>query len=132
MSYTHDSKIWPKNGIENLIKPSSDCAIGVKAEPIILKKGEKLYVTYEGEEVKRTNDFFIAHMSFITKPMQVTINKPDDIEAFVGFAQREPAKKIGNDVYVIEATLLPYQFIHVRWWEKDKSLSLAQEGAGAN
>lgn len=120
LSYIHNSKKWPEDDIKTLIKPKGNCRIFVEAPAIILEKGDKIYVNYEYEEVKHCNDEHISHVSYITKKSQVTVKKPDDIEVEVGFAQRQAAKKIGTDVYITEDTLLPYQFIHVRWYQKEK------------
>ncbi|MBI5787701.1 MAG: hypothetical protein HZA78_02445 [Candidatus Schekmanbacteria bacterium] len=120
LDYTHNTKKWPPNDILPPKELKNSCTWHIQSEETTLKKGEKIYLNYEFEEIKRSNDVFIAHVAYITKRTKITIKKPDDIGVDIGFAQRESAKRVGPDVYIIEATQLPYQFIQVRWWEKNK------------
>jgi hypothetical protein len=63
------------------------------------------------------------HMKYATSGARVTVNCPDDLGLYVQFASREESKvqRAGDSLYVCPFTLLPYQRMAVRFWDKAKS-----------
>jgi hypothetical protein len=86
---------------------------------VTLEKDQEITISSEFEEIYPRNGYWFMHVKYPTSAARVTVRCPDDLGAFVDFANREGknALKIGYD-YVCPFTLLPYQRTAVRFWDK--------------
>lgn len=87
-----------------------------------LEKGEKVTIISEFEEFYPRNGYFFMHIKYATRGATVTIDCPSELGVYAEFAHRIGTKYIrqGND-YVCPFTLLPYQRVAVRFWDKKQA-----------
>jgi len=117
--YIKGDEKWPENINDIEIKKGENCSIIVKKEDIPLDPQEEIIVWSEIEEIKHINDCNYWVFLYPTKNPQVTVKAYGDIEIVAGFAYREKqTKKISDHTYLLQGTLLPYQIIQIRWWNK--------------
>jgi hypothetical protein len=115
---------WPENGQlnkEHLEK--LDCQLRVSKIPKVrLGKDEQITIISEFEEIYPRNGYFHMHIKYATSGARVTVTTPDDIGVQVAFTHREGQETLhsGHD-YVCPFTLLPYQRIGIRFWDKTQS-----------
>jgi hypothetical protein len=96
--------------------------LGDDVPVVSLEKDKEVTIVSEFEEIYPRNGYFHMHMKYATSGARVTVNCPDDLGLYVQFASREESKvQRAGDSYVCPFTLLPYQRMAVRFWDKAKS-----------
>ena len=99
---------------------------------MVIPKDEVCNIWYETEEVKHVSDIHYEMFLFTTINPEVTfLELPKDLEHLntnVSFGTREQknVKPIGRDSLRLSGTMLPYQCIEVRWWDKREANRLAK------
>jgi hypothetical protein len=126
---TYDGK--PHAGIKAGYREKPDDASSNTApEPFMLtreldeepqvKPGECLTLVCEAEEARHMSDAWYLNMLYATANPRVTVRAPDEIAWRVRFGNRnsESVRVIGPATRELPGTLLPGQFIQVRWWPR--------------
>jgi hypothetical protein len=103
----------------------SNFGLNLLEDPFVsLEKDKEVTITSEFEEVYPRNGYWFMHIKYATSGLRITVNCPEDsgLGVYVEFANREggKAQSVGND-YVCPFTLLPYQRVAVRFWDKQQS-----------
>jgi len=101
----------------------SECGLNALSIPdVLLEKDKEVTIISEFEEVYPRNGYFFMHIKYATSGARVTVTCPDEIGVRVEFAHREAhqALSAGHN-YVCPFTLLPYQRMAVRFWDKRES-----------
>ena len=105
---------------------------------MLMTKGEKDIKVGSGksftwvakyEEYKRINDECHIFNRITSQGAYVTVCVPDCISYHVMFGHREQPKleSLGNGHYRLPGTLLPWQFIRIRWWRNADAEKWKQE-----
>jgi hypothetical protein len=103
----------------------SDFGLNLPDDPVVsLEKDKEVTITSEFEEVYPRNGYFFMHIKYATSGLRITVNCPSDsgLGIYVNFASREGHKTLQVEQdYVCPFTLLPYQRVAVRFWDKGQS-----------
>jgi len=101
----------------------TECGWEIKdAKKISLAPNEEVTISFETEEIKRTNDANYWAFGYPTRSPQVIVEGYDGIHMKVRFGYRLPAELLGSNTYRLTGTLLPDQRVEIRWWkEKDSA-----------
>ena len=124
-SFVTKSESWPPDGrlLPDHIQKSEFGLTTSKAVPLVLLgKDEQVTIISEFEEIYPRNGYFHMHIKYATSGARVTVNSPDNFGVYVHFTHREGHEtlRVGHD-YVCPFTLLPYQRIGIRFWDKQQS-----------
>jgi len=89
---------------------------------VLLEKDQEVNIVSEFEEIYPRNGYFHMHIKYATSGAKVTVKCPDELGVYVQFAHREGHEtlQVGHD-FVCPFTLLPYQRMAVRFWDKKQS-----------
>lgn len=100
----------------------TECGWEIKdAKKISLAPREEVTISFETEEIKRTNDSNLWAFGFPTRSPQVIVESYEGIHMTVRFGYRSPAELIGTNTYRLAGTLLPDQRVEIRWWREEDS-----------
>ena len=114
--YKKGDKNW---SMDKVTKPIKDRrSLTIISKKIDLNPNEEIVVCFEFRETKRQNDSHYQIFSYPTIDPIVTTAAFDVIDIEVGFGYRKFVEKIDNNVYRLKGTLLPYQILVIRWWNK--------------
>lgn len=84
----------------------------------IMPNGE-ITIDAKYEIYKHRTDIYQEVLINTTQNPRVIIHVPDSLEAFVSFGNDEQGKtKRIENIWDLEGTLLPFQAIEIRWWDK--------------
>ena len=98
-------------------------AIKYELDCVSLAPNAEIEVWYEFEEVKHFNDEHHISFECPTRNPTVTIFPCDGVDVRVNFAHRAqpPTISMGRRTHTLHGTLLPGQYITVRWWRTEDS-----------
>lgn len=87
-------------------------------EKITLRPNKTCTWTAEYEEYKHKNDETHIFSRIASKDSYITVRVPTDMDFHVTFGHRDQdeLEDLGNGHFRLNGTLLPLQFIRVRWW----------------
>ncbi len=129
--YVLGNKRWPGEGEHYEVKKGS---YDLHIEPLELELApqEELTAYFTSEEIKRTNDEASWVFIWPTKQPLVTVNGYSGLCVTVDFGHREApgTVKLGTGSFMLPGTLLPFQSLHIRWWN-DSDAKRWIEGAEA-
>jgi hypothetical protein len=122
-SFVSETQTWSHTG--EVRKIDFGITLPIEVPIVSLEKDKDVTIISEFEEIYSRNGYFHLHMKYATSGARVTVNCQDDnLGIYVQFASREESQalRVGND-YVCPFTLLPYQRMAVRFWDKSQSLA---------
>lgn len=121
--FTSDKRVsggFPDIGIERHENGSKI----IEPEPIILAKDQSCTVNVSFCEIRRKNDdFWFMPNHLVMAPEARIVNNVPGLKAVILFHNREKNKgaEVAANTYKLNSHLLPFQTIHVRFWEHEKS-----------
>jgi hypothetical protein len=103
-------------------------------DKLCLNPDDRAVCAAQGEVVRRISD---AHIMQVTQPTpnpRVSVHAPEGIDYRVSFSNREQeqVRHVGPHTDELPGTLLPGQFIEVRWWPVDAESGDEGHGASAD
>jgi hypothetical protein len=119
-SFVTEGQSWFHSGESR--KSDFGMNLPVDIPSVLLEKDQEVTITSEFEEVYPRNGYFFMHIKYATSGARVTVNCPDELGVYVDFANRDGHEtlRVGHD-YVCPFTLLPYQRMAIRFWDKNQS-----------
>jgi len=119
-AFVTEGQSWSHTG--NVKKSEFGMNLPDGVPDVLLEKDQEVTISSEFEEVYPRNGYFFMHIKYATAGARITVTCPDELGVYVELPNRvgHETLRVGHD-YVCPFTLLPYQKMAVRFWDKNQS-----------